>query len=115
MFKNIGIVLKKSLSSSESSVVSGLLSVLLKNTKTIYSTDQIDFEGVDTVDHKKFNTSVDLIIVFGGDGTLLGAARKFIENEIPILGINMGAVGFLTANCAARPGQAQHRGVSRVG
>ena len=96
MFKNIGIVLKKSLSSSESSVVSGLLSVLLKNTKTIYSTDQIDYEGVDIVDHEKFNSSVDLIIVFGGDGTLLGAARKFIENEIPILGINMGAVGFLT-------------------
>jgi hypothetical protein len=47
MFKNIGIVLKKSLSSSESSVVSGLLSVLLKNTKTIYSIDQIDYEGVD--------------------------------------------------------------------
>jgi NAD+ kinase len=76
--------------------VSGLLSVLLKNTKTIYSTDQIDYEGVDIVDHEKFNSSVDLIIVFGGDGTLLGAARKFIENEIPILGINMGAVGFLT-------------------
>jgi NAD+ kinase len=51
---------------------------------------------VDIVDLEKFNKSVDLIIVFGGDGTLLGAARKFIENETPILGINMGAVGFLT-------------------
>ena len=96
MFKNIGVVSKKSLSSKESSVLSGLLGVLLKNTKTIYSTDQIDFEGVDIVNTEKFNDLVDLIIVFGGDGTLLGAARKFIENEIPILGINMGAVGFLT-------------------
>ena len=96
MFKNIGIVLKKSLSSSESSVVNGMLSVLLSNTKSIYSTNQIDFEGVEVVDHERFNNLVDLIIVFGGDGTLLGAARKFIEIEIPILGINMGAVGFLT-------------------
>ena len=96
MFKNIGVVLKKSLSSKESLVLSELLGVLLKNTKTIYSTDQIDFEGVHIVDIEKFNELVDLIIVFGGDGTLLGAARKFIENEIPILGINMGAVGFLT-------------------
>ena len=67
MFKNIGIVLKKSLSSNESSVVSVLLSVLLKNTKTIYSIDQIDFEGGDIVDIEKFNQSVDLIVVFGGD------------------------------------------------
>ena len=96
MFKNIGIVLKKSLSSSESSVVNGMLSALLSNTKSIYSTNQIDFEGVEVVDHERFNNLVDLIIVFGGDGTLLGAARKFIEIEIPILGINMGAVGFLT-------------------
>jgi NAD+ kinase len=96
MFKNIGVVSKKTLSSKESSVLRRLLGVLLKNTKTIYSTDQINFEGVDIVDIEKFNELVDLIIVFGGDGTLLGAARKFIENEIPILGINMGAVGFLT-------------------
>ena len=66
MFKNIGIVSKKSLSSSESSIVGGLLSVLMKNTKTIYSTDQIDYEGVDIVDLEKFNNSVDLIVVFGG-------------------------------------------------
>ena len=55
MFKNIGIVLKKSLSSSESSLVKGMLSVLLSNTKSIYSTNQIDFEGVEVVDNKKFN------------------------------------------------------------
>ena len=96
MFKNIGIVLKKSLSSNESSLVEGMLNVLLGNTKSIYSTNQIDFEGVEVVDYEKFNNLVDLIIVFGGDGTLLGAARKFIDIEIPILGINMGAVGFLT-------------------
>jgi NAD+ kinase len=37
-----------------------------------------------------------LIIVFGGDGTLLRSARKYLEYNIPILGINMGTVGFLT-------------------
>jgi len=96
MFKNIGIVLKKHPSSGESSIIDGLLRALLKNTKNIYSINKIEFEDVKVVDLEKFNNSVDLIIVFGGDGTLLGAARKFINNEIPILGINMGAVGFLT-------------------
>ena len=96
MFKNIGIVIKKSAVSSESAALDGLLKVLLKNAKNLYSADEVKFEGVENVDLKNFNDLVDLIIVFGGDGTLLGAARKFINNDIPILGINMGTVGFLT-------------------
>ena len=41
-------------------------------------------------------SKVELIIVLGGDGTLLHAARHFIGSETPILGINLGRVGFLT-------------------
>ena len=96
MFKNIGIVIKKSAVSSESAALDGLLKVLLKNAQNLYSADEFEFDGVENVDLKNFNELVDLIIVFGGDGTLLGAARKFINSDIPILGINMGTVGFLT-------------------
>lgn len=39
---------------------------------------------------------VDLIIVFGGDGTYLNTARSIAGKEIPMLGVNIGRLGFLT-------------------
>jgi NAD+ kinase len=48
------------------------------------------------VTEENFHTSGELIIVVGGDGSLLTAARLASEKNLPVLGINRGRLGFLT-------------------
>ncbi|RAL27095.1 NAD(+) kinase [Thermoflavimicrobium daqui] len=44
----------------------------------------------------EFSDKVDVVFVLGGDGTLLGIARKLAKYDLPILGINVGNLGFLS-------------------
>jgi NAD+ kinase len=51
--------------------------------------------AVETVGHEELVRGVDLIVVLGGDGTMIGAARMVGESETPVLGVNFGTLGYL--------------------
>jgi NAD+ kinase len=99
MFKNVGIyVRQESNHGVDLDVMNEMIDFLSNKDIKLLIDESSDYENSHTnsVNHNDFVETVDLIIVFGGDGTLLNSARKYLDYEIPILGINMGKVGFLT-------------------
>ncbi len=98
MFKNIGIALKNDQENGDSLFLDSLLPILSKYSEDIYAEAGSSLKAsiVKELDFEDFVDTVDLLIVFGGDGTLLSSARRFLDHETPILGINLGTVGFLT-------------------
>ncbi len=61
-----------------------------------YCAEQLQLEGVPTCRALDIGHKSDLLIVVGGDGSLLNAARRVARDGTPVLGINRGRLGFLT-------------------
>ena len=99
MYREIGILVKEDLSDGIDNEALNLMINSISNLDINLYIDKSSNnknENFTVLEHKDFIKKVDIVVVFGGDGTLLNAARKYLNYDIPILGINMGNVGFLT-------------------
>ena len=60
----------------------------------------VDAQRIDRSDlavaENEFAVGLDLIVSLGGDGTMLRSAELAVEEEVPVLGINLGTLGYLT-------------------
>jgi NAD+ kinase len=99
MFKNIGLVIKGNLSPKNSRVIEELVGLIKTKSRNVYlenSSTSSSIKGVELISQELFGKTSDLIIVLGGDGTFLRAAKKYYKNSKPFIGVNLGRVGFLT-------------------
>ena len=95
--KTVGIIAKPR-QASVSAVVPGLIE-WFKKRKIVAILDEESagcLDRDDGVPRKDIPGKADLLVVLGGDGTLLAAGRLIRDFSVPILAVNMGHLGFLT-------------------
>ena len=61
--------------------------------KYIQSTDLNDFNNFDNINN--LSNKIDFVLCIGGDGAILSAIRRMKKNQLPILGLHIGKLGFL--------------------
>ncbi len=76
--------------------------ILKKNEIEVFCTNEFkakivgsDYDYIKSTNSEDLGKVVDLVITFGGDGTILSAANLLLKYEVPILGFNVGKLGFL--------------------
>jgi NAD+ kinase len=95
-YQRVGIVAKPHAENLENTL-SDILDLLTERGCQVILDDQIASKShFPSADRGELVKNSDMVIVLGGDGTMLSLAKFQDEEEKPVLGINMGSLGFIT-------------------
>ena len=95
MIRTVGLVAKYH-EPKAAQMVRWLIPWLKKRGKKVCVENGLVRKGARSCSKKEMAAEADLIISLGGDGTLLNIAPLVIRPEVPILGVNLGGLGFIT-------------------
>jgi NAD+ kinase len=92
----VGFVLKPD-KSEAGNLLAKLAAYLIEHghQPVVLAEDQVNPEKANIVPQDSFADEVDIAVVLGGDGTMLHASALVADSGIPVLGINLGTLGFL--------------------
>jgi NAD+ kinase len=97
IIKTVGIVSKPGIEVARSCIADLLRWLESRGIAVRYDQPTGVYTGTSGLPRPDVPEGCDLVIVLGGDGTLLSAARAIGRREIPLFPVNMGGLGFLTA------------------
>ena len=94
--KKIGIIAKKGEPEAVKAIKELIRLLKGKECKFFVENNTASILKINGYPRKTIPSISDVIIVFGGDGTLLSVARLVGDSGVPILGVNLGGLGFIT-------------------
>ncbi|MBI2607070.1 MAG: NAD(+)/NADH kinase [Deltaproteobacteria bacterium] len=98
--RKVGIVIKQKVTEANTLALEAAAYLKKRDVAVAFASESQDVcllaTGTTCESKDELIRTCDLIVVFGGDGTFISIARLMAERSVPILGVNMGQLGFLT-------------------